>query len=344
MIRYQRAIPTLLIAVCILLSKGTRCLAQETSSHKWETVKYNGMDYVTIRSVKSFYGFEKIKYGAVITMENAKVKMEVRPKTQRCRMNGVLFILSEPVVAYNGRYLLSRTDLVKLVDPVLRPTYIRGARPFKTVVIDAGHGGKDPGSLGPYENEKVYTLKVAQLVRDMLQQRGYQVVMTRNSDVFISLANRVRIANKYPGAIFLSIHFNAGNSLANGIETFTISPVGVPHMGRGIRPRDYEMVPGNTMDSASIALATAVHSRSLLYLNNKSYGNNFRIEDRGIKRARYNVLTGIRIPAILLEGGFLTNRTEASKVNSSAYQKTLASAIVRAVDVYRDSISASDTP
>ena len=83
---------------------------------------------------------------------------------------------------------------------------------------------------------------------------------------------------------------------------------------------------------------------SLLYLNNKSYGNNFRIEDRGIKRARYNVLTGIRIPAILLEGGFLTNRTEASKVNSSAYQKTLASAIVRAVDVYRDSISASDTP
>jgi len=316
-------------------------MAQGTSAHKWETVKYNGQDYVTLRSVKDFYYFSNVKYGEVITMENSMVKMEVRPGTQRCRMNGVLFILSHPVVAYNGRYLLSRTDLVKLVDPVLRPTYISGARPFNTVVLDAGHGGKDPGSLGFYGNEKEYTLKMARLVRDMLQQRGYKVVMTRNSDVFISLSNRVRIANKYPGAVFISIHFNSGNSRANGIETFTISPVGVPHMGRGLRPRDFKMVPGNIMDSASIALATAVHSRTLMYLNNKSYGNNFRMEDRGIKRARYNVLTGIKIPAILLEGGFLSNRTEAGKVHSSSYQKTLASAIVRAVDVYRDSISKS---
>ena len=93
------------------------------------------------------------------------------------------------------------------------------------------------------------------------------------------------------------------------------------------------------MDSASIALATAVHSRALLYLNDVTYGNNFRIADRGIKRARFNVLTGIRIPAILVEGGFLSNRSEAGKVHSGAYQQTLANAIVRAVDVYRGSVS-----
>ena len=338
--KYHRAILnlSLSISVCVfvLLSSGTRSLG---AAFKWEAVKYKGGDYVTLRSVKSFYFFTKMSFGSVITMENAKVKMEVRPGTQRCRMNGVLFILSHPVVSYKSRYLLSRTDLVKLVDPVMRPTYIRNARAFNTVVVDAGHGGKDPGSRGFYSHEKTYTLKMARLVRDLLKKRGYKVVMTRDSDVFISLSNRVWIANKYPGAVFVSIHFNSGNSRANGIETFTISPVGVPHMGRGVSSRDYNMVPGNIMDSASIALATAVHSRTLLYLNNPKYGNNFKIEDRGIKRARFNVLTGIKIPAILFEGGFLSNRSESGKVHSSAYQVTLATAIVRAIDVYKASVS-----
>ena len=306
---------------------------------RWETVKYNGLDYVTLGSVKDFYYFNKIKYGAVITMETPKVALEVRPGTQRCRMNGVLFILSHPVLERGGRYLLSKTDLIKLIDPVMRPTYIYRARHFNTVVIDPGHGGKDSGGLGPYENEKAYTLKIAQLIRDILQRQGYRVVMTRDSDVAVSLASRVRIANQYPDAIFISIHFNAGNARANGIETFTVSPVGVPHMGRDVRAGDFRSVPGNVMDSASIALATAVHSRALLYLNSKSAGSNFNIEDRGIKRARYNVLTGIKIPAILFEGGFLSNRSEAAKVHSSAYQKTLATAIARAVDVYKKSVT-----
>lgn len=336
MIRYHRAILSISLVVCVLFGTGTRSPGQ---AFEWEAVKYKSADYVTLRSVKSFYYFKTIKYGSKIILENSKVKMEVSQGSQRCLMNGVLFILSHPIVAHGGRYLLSRTDLVKLVDPVMRPTYIKNARPFTTVVVDAGHGGKDPGSRGHFLNEKDYTLKMARLVRDKLQAKGYRVVMTRDSDVFISLANRVRVANKYPGAVFVSIHFNSGNARANGIETFTISPVGVPHMGRGLRPRDYNMVPGNIMDSASIALATAVHSRTLLYLNDATYGNNFRIEDRGIKRARFNVLTGIKIPAILVEGGFLSNRSEAVKVHSGAYQQTLANAIVRAIDVYRGSVS-----
>ena len=155
-------------------------------------------------------------------------------------MNGVLFILSYPVIEQNGRYLLSRTDLNKLVDPIMRPTYIHSARHFNTVVLDAGHGGKDSGSLGPYENEKVYTLRVARLAREILQKKGYRVVMTRDSDISVSLENRVRIANKYPDAIFISIHFNSSNSRANGIETFTISPVGVPHMGREVKLRRFQ--------------------------------------------------------------------------------------------------------
>ncbi|BDS06240.1 hypothetical protein NT6N_12800 [Oceaniferula spumae] len=323
------------LIVCILCCTAVCSYAQ---GFKWNPVKYKGVNYVSLRDVKTFYHFDKLTFGSSLTLENKKVKIRMRSGSQQCYMNGVLFIMSHPIVPYSGKYLISRTDLVKLIDPVMRPSYISSAKPFKTVVVDAGHGGHDSGSTGHFSYEKTYTLTVARLLRDELQRKGYNVVMTRDSDVFISLSNRVRIANKYKNAIFLSIHFNSGQSRANGIETFTVSPVGVPHLGRGVRERDFNLVPGNIMDSASIALATAVHSRTLLYLNNEA-GNNFKISDRGIKRARFNVLTGIEIPAILLEGGFLSNRTEAAKVHSPVYQKTLAAAVARAVDVYRNSIS-----
>ncbi len=347
MTKHCRSIITVFMTLCVVLSAGSRSQAQGRA-FKWEKMKYNGNEYVTLRSVKSFYYFQTIKYGKRIVISKrfrnkegkmALLELVFSAGSQECRMNDVLFILSSPIVSKNGRYLLSNTDLVNLVDPVLRPTHIEKARPVRTVVVDAGHGGKDSGSRGYFSNEKVYTLKVARLLRDMLQKMGYRVVMTRDSDVFVSLSDRVRIANKYPNAIFLSIHFNSGNSRAHGIETFTISPRGVPHMGRGLRARDFNAVPGNIMGSASIALATAAHSRVFMYLNNADRGNNFKIKDRGIKRARFNVLTGIRIPAILLEGGFLSNRVEAQKIHSYAYQKMLASALARAVYVYSSSVS-----
>lgn len=336
--RFSQSIATLTLALIMCL--GAYKAPAASNTFVWETRKYNGLDYVSLISVKDFYYFDVIKYGPVITLEKTDVKMELRPGSQQCRMNGLLFVLSHKIIDLGGRYFLSKTDLMKLVDPVLRPTHIHRANVFGTVVIDAGHGGKDSGSLGPYGNEKVYALKVARMVRDLLQQKGYRVVMTRDSDVFVSLPNRVNIANKYRNAIFISIHFNSShNVMASGIETFTISPVGVPHMGRDVRAGDFRSVPGNMMDSASIALATAVHSRSLLYLNTDSYGDNFKISDRGIKRARFDVLTGIKIPAILFEGGFLSNRLEARKVHTPSYQQKLAEAIARAVDVYKTNIT-----
>lgn len=336
MAKTPRATLVFSLILCVLCCTAASSYGQK---FKWNPVKYKGNNYVSLRDVKTFYGFDKIAFGRTIVMENRGVKLQLRSGSQQCRMNGVLFILSHPIVALKGKYLISRTDLVKLIDPVMRPSYISSAKVFKTVVIDAGHGGHDSGSLGHHSAEKVYTLKVARLVRDRLEKKGYRVVMTRDSDTFISLRDRVRIANKYKNtAIFISIHFNSGNARANGIETFTVSPVGVPHLGRGIRDRDFNLVPGNIMDSASIALATAAHGRSLLYLNNPE-GNNFKINDRGIKRARFNVLTGIQIPAILLEGGFLSNRAESAKINTPLYQQTLALAVVRAVDVYRGSIT-----
>lgn len=316
--------------------------------HGWEKIYINGHQYVSFKDIKRFFGFRKINIqGKKIILEhretNSKkdVTIEFLLGSQRCKMNGWLFILSSPVIKDKGKYLISSIDFEKLINPVLRPKHIHKARPVRTVVLDPGHGGHDSGSRGTINNEKYYALKVSRMVREHLRTMGYRVVMTRDSDVFVSLENRVKTANSYPNAIFISIHFNAGHPQANGIETFTISPRGVPHMDREVIPDDFQSVAGNIMDSASIALGTAVHVNALRFLNDKKYNGKFNIEDRGIKRARFNVLTGIKIPATLLEAGFLTNKKEGKKIDTSAYQRFLAASIAQAVRTYCNSVGST---
>ncbi len=112
--------------------------------------------------------------------------------------------------------MVSNMDLHKIIDPVLRPTYIANRRSFNTVVIDPGHGGHDSGTRNRISREADINLSVAKKLRDRLKGMGYQVVMTRDTDNFITLQDRVRIANRHSNAIFISIHFNDGGPSARG--------------------------------------------------------------------------------------------------------------------------------
>ena len=123
MISRHRAILPLFLIICALFCPCSLSRAQ--AAFKWEAVAYKGHDYVTLRSMKDFYHFKHTVKGKTITLENAKIRMIVRSGSQQCRLNGVLFILSQPIVSSRGRHLLSQTDLLNLVDPVLRPTYMR---------------------------------------------------------------------------------------------------------------------------------------------------------------------------------------------------------------------------
>jgi N-acetylmuramoyl-L-alanine amidase len=167
------------------------------------------------------------------------------------------------------------------------------------VVIDAGHGGFDRGGIPRQQvAEKNMTLDVALRLRSILQKSGYKVVMTRDSDVFVPLPTRVAIANSYPNAIFICIHFNsATRSGANGIETYFYS-------------RD------------SLALASAIHY-SLI--------GNTPTPNRGVRRRGYYVLRKTQIPAVLVECGFLTNPTEARNSQTSNYRQNLAENIARGI-------------
>src|SRR5438046_3650368 len=167
------------------------------------------------------------------------------------------------------------------------------------VVIDAGHGGFDRGGIpGQRIPEKEMTLDVAQRLKTLLAASGYRVIMTRDSDVFVPLPTRVAIANSYGNAIFVCIHFNSARRWgANGIETYFYSRESLP-------------------------LASAIH----YYVAGGAPTSN-----RGVRRRGYFVLRRTRIPAVLVECGFLTNPTEAQYALSNGYRQQLAEEIGRGI-------------
>ncbi len=185
--------------------------------------------------------------------------------------------------------------LIALLPP---PVWSAVRRP-RTVVIDAGHGGFDRGGIpGQRVAEKAMALDVAQRLAARLRKAGYRVIMTRDSDVFVTLGDRVRIANSNPDAIFVCIHFNSATRVgANGVETYYYS-------------------------KNSAALAANIHRQVI---------SGTTTDNRGIRRRGYYVLRNTRIPAVLVECGFLTNPMEARLALQSSYRQKLADRIADGV-------------
>lgn len=316
------------------VSANVKSEMKPSASNPWHVIDVGGRDYITLESIRNFYnplfGFTGFReQGNHVWLMSNKLVIKASIGSQELLMNNMKFILSFPVISHNGKTLISRLDLVKLVDPILNPSHIQGAEYFDTVVVDAGHGGHDAGARGVYGYEKDFALKMAQHLRTALMARGFKVVLTRSTDTFISLGGRVSIANQIPNSIFISLHLNSGGSTASGIETWALTPQNAAAtISRG---GGYNMngTTGNKQDSANIALASAVQARVL---------STVKVVDRGIKRAQWSVLTGIKKPGILFEGGFVTNSKECLLIASENYQKTVAAAIADAVSNYRKAL------
>lgn len=327
-ITFLKSLP--LLACCYL---GT--VTPVTAQAQWDVMHCSGRDYVSLDSLKKFYNFPTMKRaGNGITLEGKNLVFKLRVGDQEVSLNGVKFVCTYPIIENGSKVGISRIDLTKLIDPVLRPSYIPNAGNFRTVVIDPGHGGKDSGAVNSYNTEKAYNLKVAQELKTLLVAKGFKVVMTRTTDNYLGLQERVNLANALTEpAIFISIHFNSGGRAARGVETFTLSPQGVAHYGQGVKSSDFQMRNGNLNDSANVALATAVHGQ---VLGNIGPNNTF---DRGIKRARYSVLTGIKHPAILVEGGFMSHPYESRLIENPKYLSAVARGISDAVTLYQKAVS-----
>lgn len=320
-----------LIAVCaITLLTAVLAGAAHAQEGDLGIVKYRDQDYVTTESLKDYYRFDRYQVTrGNLFFQKDDLLMRARCGTQDLYIMNTKFVLSKPVVLQGGDYLISRMDLEKLIDPVLRPRYIQQAAGFQTVVLDAGHGGQDTGSNGRYGNEKTHALRLAKLVRAELERRNFRVKMTRTGDQELSLAQRVAYANRIRDSVFVSLHFNDGHSSARGIETYALPPQGAESTLDGPAETDHIRLRGNDQDADNIALATAIHASMM---------HEMKAIDRGIRRARWGVLTGIETPAVLVEGGYLTNPDDAREIASQEYLKKLASAIAEGIVNYRNAL------
>ncbi len=296
----------------------------------WEVVEHDERDYVTFDSMAEFYGFKHDVDGRHLWLRGNRIVIKGIVGSQDLLINQIKFVLSYPVIQRDDRYLVSRLDLCKLIDPVIRPHFIKDASPFRTVIVDPGHGGQDAGAGGSYGNEKEFTLRLARQLKRNLEDRGFRVEMTREDDRYLTLAERVAIANRVEKGIFVSLHFNSGSNAASGIETFALSPYGAESTLVGPANSDFRNFRGNQRDTENIALATAVHVASIK--SSKSV-------DRGIKRARWAVLREINKPAILFEGGFITHEEESRKIASATHRETLANSIAEGISNFRNALT-----
>jgi N-acetylmuramoyl-L-alanine amidase len=302
-----------------------------SAADDWQIIKVSGHDYLTVENISKFYGLPAgvAAAGDQIQSETVKNPLEFVSGSREAVINGARSWLCFPVIEQGGKYLVSRTDVAKTIEPLVRPHRVANVGKLETVVLDPGHGGHDKGQVSRYGPEKEFALDVARKLRPILQAKGLRVIMTREGDYFVPLEVRAKIANAARNSIFVSIHFNATNDnpSAAGFEIFSFTPRGAPSTSdSAVASSSYNTQPGSTVDAQSMALSACIYHSLLGHI--PEY-------DRGIKRARFAVLRLTKVPAVLIEGGFLTERGEGKLISNRDWRGRLAAAISVGIEGYR---------
>jgi N-acetylmuramoyl-L-alanine amidase len=240
-------------------------------------------------------------------------------------INGINFVLSCPVILNKERVYISLVDLKSTLYPILFPQKLATNASVKTICLDAGHGGRDPGNIDGKKEEKKYTLLLAKEVERILKQGGFNVIQTRWRDEYIERDNRPKTANQKKADLFVSLHFNSapGNKAVQGSEVYCLTPEGTVSSNGGSAAMAYA---GHDQSSENILLA---------YLVQKSFVKSLGVDDRSVKRAQFEVLLSLKCPGILIEGGYMTNPNESKRIYDATYRKKMALAIVDGILAYK---------
>ncbi|MDO5470235.1 MAG: N-acetylmuramoyl-L-alanine amidase [Akkermansia sp.] len=281
-------------------------------------------EYVPMEQLRSFYKLLPQAAGntpGMRTVANAGTALSFGPGKRDLSIGGYRCLLSYPVKEDGaGDLLISRVDMVKLIDPILRPTYITERRLVRTIVLDPGHGGYDTGNNSAQVKEVDFCLQLADELKDALSKRGHHVVLTRNRNRHVSPQQRVSCANEADAPIFISLHLNNGRADIQGIETYCAAPA---EPGQTLRP-------ANKHDAANAALAFALHS-SLVAAT--------EAQDGGIRRACFNQLNSVDCPSVLLQLGYASNPEEAARLATPEYRSKLVAAITEGVNTFARAIN-----
>lgn len=291
----------------------------------------NGHAYVPLSTWARANGFAgyTLNRGSEFVLTNKNSRLVFTQDSADSTINGIGVRLSYPIA--KGGYL-SQLDADKTLRPLVFPQK-PSARKVTTICLDPGHGGRDTGNrVGRFfpRCEKTYTLALALELRRQLQVAGFKVILTRDQDNYPELPARPEIANRRGADLFISLHFNSAPvdaASVQGPETYCITPVGAASSndaegaGAGHGP-----CPANRVEDKSLLLAFQVQ-RSLV----KSLG----ATDRSVRRARFEVLRSAQMPAVLVEGGYMSHPVEGRRIFDADWRRLMAAAIVHGVLNYQ---------
>ncbi|MGA2280950.1 MAG: N-acetylmuramoyl-L-alanine amidase [Verrucomicrobiota bacterium] len=296
---------------------------------------FNGQSYVPLadwaraNGLKCFW----LKRGDEIVATNRTTRLVFDKDSRMAEVNGINVALSFPVASDHGALLIAQMDLNTAIRPLLYPPRFADAKRITTICLDPGHGGKDTGNHTFWHSEKTYTLALALELRSQLQKAGFNVILTRSKDAYVDLSDRPALANRRGADLFVSLHFNAtptGKDDVEGPQTYCITPVGASSTDAQGEGTSFGPTTANRVEQRSLLLA---------YQMEKSLVQSLRVPDRGVRRARYAVLRDATMPAILIEGGYMTHPVERKKIYDAAYRRQMAQAMVKGILAYQRLVS-----
>lgn len=293
----------------------------------WDVLSVDGRDYVTGASLQRFYQFTTHKLEAEkVLFRNPGLIIKGEIGSRDLLINNIRIGQHFPLLEKDGQVLVSRLDLVKTIEPVIRPSYIGSGRKFKTVVIDPAFGGTEQGAKGILGSEKEYTLTYAKAIGKALGERGFGVIYTREDDSTVSLDDRLKIINQVEDGLCLSIQFSAGEAEKSGFETLVFS---ADETDKEDSAEKGVLKSGLSFAAENVSLAVAVHAQAI---------HRFKILDLGVQRSLSRLLDEASMPTIIVKPGFLTNPREASVIASEPFVSAIAKAFGDAFLNYRKAL------
>jgi len=288
---------------------------------------------ISLNQMSARCGFRAMTVnGKQITMRTKFNILTMEGDSRHVTFNGTAVWLNGPITRHWGSWHILQTDIDRTILPLLNPNNALASEEYQIVTIDPGHGGDDNGAKSRSGlTEKTIVVDLARKVRSILLQYRIDTRLTRNSDQKLELEERTGRANTWKSSLFVSIHLNAAdNSSPSGIETHILPPAGCHSTANNsLGVYDQVVYPANRHDRANIVLG---------YLMQKSLLRHAGGEDRGVRRSRFVVLKNSSSPACLIECGFLSNRSEGSKMASPAHLDNLARGIAEGIISYLNSV------
>jgi N-acetylmuramoyl-L-alanine amidase len=296
---------------------------------------FNGQSYVPLADWARANGLKCywLKRGDEIVATNRTTRLVFDKDSRMAEVNGINVALSFPVAADHGALLIAQMDLNTTIRPLLYLPRFADPKRITTICLDPGHGGKDSGNHTFWHSEKTYTLALALELRSQLQRAGFNVILTRSRDTYVELPDRPGMANHRGADVFVSLHFNAtptGKDDVEGPQTYCITPIGASSTDAQGEGANYGPTLANRVEQRSLLLA---------YQMEKSLVQSLRVPDRGVRRARFGVLRDAMMPAILIEGGYMTHPVESKKIYNAAYRQQMAQAMVKGILAYQRLVS-----